>query len=620
MMTPDTRQDKAFLTLSLGPVQPFIAAARTVRDLWSGSYLLSWLAFQAARPVRDAGGQFVFPALEGNPLLALERGQRPKVAEMLAPCLPNRFTAIIAADKAEELAANCEESFRRAWKDVCDKVYQLLTRLVEEKGVVHSRGWAQLWNDQVDSFWEVRSTVLPWAACDAATLDRLLEAQPAAAGADDPLYPQRMDLLGRLAEARRSVRHLPPYSPEGDVPQKCTILGTYEQLGPAILKESRDFWKDFAAKVHYRGTHTRPNERLCAVSLVKRFSWAACFADELKLEAKALRFDDTATEAARLWLGDKNDPERIQPDKIRKDTGDWSGQWLHWTRPDQAKDEAPVPPAVWEAIQRRKRRHPEPVPTYYALLVMDGDDMGKWLRGEKGVALGRDLHQCLSRALTHFALAEAPRAVEENHHGTLIYAGGDDVLALLPTRVALACARDLEQRYRENWKKQVPTPDGRTGTVSAGLAIVHAKEDLRFALSAARGAENAAKDAGKDRLGVRVCRRSGEHTSAVLPWGLAPQLEKLVVAFAGGISDRWAYRLRGELPTLAGELVPQGAFRAETRRLLLRIEAEKKRKEQFCSDVLAFLDDLSSRRSTRCEVDFLNLCQTAAFLARGRDE
>jgi CRISPR-associated protein Cmr2 len=623
-MPPDSRHDKAFLTFSLGPVQTFIAAARTVRDLWSGSYLLSWLTFQATRPVRDAGrdagGQFVFPALEGNPLLALEQGQRPKVAEMLAPCLPNRFTAIVDADKAEELAAKCADAFRKGWEEVCGKVHQRLAGLVEEKKIVHSASWDRLWKDQVDSFWEVRTTVLPWAACDAGALDRLVELPAAVAGAADRLYVGRMDLLGRLAEARRSVRHVPAYRATGEVPQKCTILGTYEQMGPALLKESRAFWEDFARKVRYRGTHTRANERLCAISLVKRFAWAAFFVDELRLRPEELRFDDTATEAARLWLTDPQYPEPIRPDEMRRECGDWSGQWLHWTRQDQAKDEDPVPGPVWEAIQQRKRHHPEPVPTYYAVLMMDGDDMGKWLRGEKGLALGQDLHQRLSKALTRFALRIAQQTVEYQHPGTLIYAGGDDVLALLPTRAALECARDLNQRYAENWGKDLSTPDGKTGTLSAGVAIVHFKEDLRFALHAARDAEKAAKAAGKDRLGITVCRRSGEHTAATLPWDLVPQLDELVQEFAKGISDRWTYRLRAELPTLAGVEVPKEAFPAETKRLLLRLEAEKKRKEAFCGKVLSFLASLSGGSRPRCEVDFLNLCQSASFLARGRDE
>jgi CRISPR-associated protein Cmr2 len=35
----------AFLLFQIGPVQDFIAQARSTRDLWSGSYLLSWMNF-----------------------------------------------------------------------------------------------------------------------------------------------------------------------------------------------------------------------------------------------------------------------------------------------------------------------------------------------------------------------------------------------------------------------------------------------------------------------------------------------------------------------------------------------------------------------------------------------
>ena len=47
--------DLAFLSFSLGPVQSFIASARTVRDLWTGSYLLSFLTFEAMRPILEKG-------------------------------------------------------------------------------------------------------------------------------------------------------------------------------------------------------------------------------------------------------------------------------------------------------------------------------------------------------------------------------------------------------------------------------------------------------------------------------------------------------------------------------------------------------------------------------------
>ncbi len=61
----------AYLSFALGPVQSLIRAARSVRNLWSGSALLSWLAFQAMPPVLEQLGPtaFVYPALRGSPLV-----------------------------------------------------------------------------------------------------------------------------------------------------------------------------------------------------------------------------------------------------------------------------------------------------------------------------------------------------------------------------------------------------------------------------------------------------------------------------------------------------------------------------------------------------------------------
>ena len=52
------------LTLSIGPVQGFIASARRSRDLWSGSWLLSEMAKAAAKRLFEAGAQMVFPFVD----------------------------------------------------------------------------------------------------------------------------------------------------------------------------------------------------------------------------------------------------------------------------------------------------------------------------------------------------------------------------------------------------------------------------------------------------------------------------------------------------------------------------------------------------------------------------
>ena len=68
----------ALLLFQLGPVQDFIAQARSTRDLWSGSYLLSWLIAHAMKAVTDQVGPdaVIFPSLRGNGIFdALHRDE-----------------------------------------------------------------------------------------------------------------------------------------------------------------------------------------------------------------------------------------------------------------------------------------------------------------------------------------------------------------------------------------------------------------------------------------------------------------------------------------------------------------------------------------------------------------
>lgn len=697
----------ALLTFVLGPVQPFIAAARTVRDLWTGSYLLAWLTFAAMRPILQECGPaaILSPSLRGNPLMdhwlrELPFDESPQAPRLLAapglvpppaaepllsPCLPNRFTAFVPwgqeGTTAHELAAQCEKACRAAWGEVCDAVRRRFDQELRRREVPHADGWDRWWDDQVGSFFEVHTATLPINDCTDETLGRLLSETgcledaleyidlfrvrglAACIPADHrPSYPAdqagpwmgMMDLVGRLLAAQRALRPLPDYRPDGDGPWpgKCSLLGTYEQLGPADRERANAFWDgvtNYAFSID--GTRLRDNDRLCAVSLVKRFAWAAYFRPTFRLDWHDLRYPDTATVAATCWLRQAE----ITPD----DTDNWSGQWLHWSQPDQDEEEDPIPDGLWRRIRDARQKHGRP-PAYYAVLMLDGDHMGQWLRGALGpkvrevlhprmvryfeglpnTAVGLDARRpigpafqaALSEALTNFALHFVPRIVRE-HAGTLIYAGGDDVLALLPTTQALACAAELNRVYRQNWDAQSDRLlMGERATVSAGIAVAHYKEDLRAALAAARAAEKQAKAAGRNALCVRVVRRSGEDSSAVVGWEQAGALQELVDDFVSpgpgreGASDRWAYRLRAELVTL--DALGDGPFRAELVRLLGRVEQAP---EGFARRVVGLWDAYTRfcQQPERCgdngpmiaaRTFFVTLCQSASFLARGRDE
>ena len=638
--TMSTNSDTALLMFKLGPVQPFIESARTLRDLWTGSYLLSWLTAHAMVPLIQSNATFITPHVTAtNPLLRIVLNETTGDEAATLSCLPHTFAALVPVLHAESLRQACIEKCEREW----NKIAVAVKHAIQPTMSAAFAPWADNWDAQVGSYFEFRCVTLPLSEATTAVLDELRVAEDDSQSTpEDKLWSRQWNLLGALMDVARSVRHVPEYAPRADggrFPVKCSLLGSFEQMGPANLDASKAFWAKLtklkADKTNapgwdgFHGTRLQASDKLCAISLVKRFAWPAYFAKtpDPKLPARLgvhvhqLRFTDTATMAARNWL---NDGEILDPHQVRADYKRWSGQWLHWSE-SKNDDDDDCPDEVWHTIlsKRRSDKQGKP-PTYYALLHMDGDSMGKFFQGDEGKTFGDGMARFkeITKRLTSFT--QQVRDLVLAHSGELIYAGGDDVFAILPTETAVACARALHVAFRED---NCLKPDA---SLSGGIAVVHYKEDLRFALQQVREAEKKAKRISKphgksdvkNALALTVCRRSGEHTTVVLGWAQTELLTKLVNDFIDEVSDRWAYKLRTELPTL--RFLPLHAARAETLRLVGRTE---KATEEFKETIGALFDsyqsELKDPKRNWPDGDilegFVTLCQSASFLARGRD-
>jgi len=135
----------ALLAVSLGPVQAFIAASRSTSDLWSGSHLLSRLAWEAMRVICERLGPeaILFPRLRGVPQVDLWlREQMGLRAELFKDCewtksasdanplfaaaLPNRFTAIVPAGQAGDLAEAITAAVRKWVREQGEAAYKAL--------------------------------------------------------------------------------------------------------------------------------------------------------------------------------------------------------------------------------------------------------------------------------------------------------------------------------------------------------------------------------------------------------------------------------------------------------------------------------------------------------------
>ncbi len=217
--------------------------------------------------------------------------------------------------------------------------------------------------------------------------------------------------------------------------------------------------------------------------------------------------------------------------------------------------------------------------TYYGMLMMDGDRMGAWLAGgddyaisyresfhpdvRKGFdnhsrrqpllqayaaqkrALSPNRHIAVSGALNDFSLVVARHVVEAEHLGRLIYAGGDDVLAMLPVADLLPAMQRLRVAYsghdpahrpgdREglalrNGYALLDTPNagrrlmrmmGERATASCGAVVAHHQAPLASVMRELRLAEKRAKgEGGRDAFSLTIVKRSGGALCVTAKWG-----------------------------------------------------------------------------------------------------
>jgi CRISPR-associated protein Cmr2 len=143
------------------------------------------------------------------------------------------------------------------------------------------------------------------------------------------------------------------------------------------------------------------------------------------------------------------------------------------------------------------------------------------------------LHAAISEALANFALKAVPFVVEKLHAGRLVYAGGDDVLALLPLADVLPAAHKLRalfsgeaKRFGNDilvefgskqwtgwleWEKRKLLTMGNRATASIGIVVAHRLHPLRDVLRQGREAEEDAKELyERNAICVRWLKRSGE--------------------------------------------------------------------------------------------------------------
>ncbi|MDD2919544.1 type III-B CRISPR-associated protein Cas10/Cmr2 [Rhodoferax sp.] len=549
------------LHFTISPVQTFIGQSRRTRDLWSSSFLLSWLSGVAMAQVHKSGGRILFPSvLDGDAitddLLRAILGNADKAP--FIGTLPNRFKAEVAADFDP---SKCSDAVHTKWGELATLVRQRFLPLtaLKDKNLIFVPSKKQknpnaqnktltesLWDQQVANFWDVQwvKGVAPADGGDARWLDR-----------------------------RKNWRqHIQPDQQEpGDacslMPGSVELSGHIRSRSQELRKKQDDFWA--AVRDHVPGVHhgqgprnpgpgrlnLRDDERLCAVAFVKRL-WPKLHPDDIKevlgwvpdrITQSAGNWPSTAYMAALPWIKkvyaeadparrarcdayvDALNAARVHPSAAKTQEGLFSetlnqiegiearpyfctldGQLFYEDGLQAAAKEGLLAPNSVLPLQKQLAKiDPDGKPSpFYAVLRMDGDNVGKLIGREAGA---------VSRALSDFA-GKVQRIVDTEHHGAALYAGGDDVLALLPLDDAIGCAQALRHAYQEAMHRQQLD-----GTISAGIVFAHYHLPLSFVMAeSSRLLDDIAKtENGRNSVAVTVHKPGGQHLQWVACWDAA---------------------------------------------------------------------------------------------------
>lgn len=505
---------------------------------------------------------------------------------------PNKFIFLCPHDKVRDMAAEIEKSVQDKWIEISSAVKEKIQKITSA-----GERFSSLWDTQIEDFWK-----FSWASSKLAELADKDSLEKLVSG---DIVEKEYNLLNSFSAKfeNKSVRMYTSthslvqsvLAAEKNKPSKikrpqqgikCPLCGEREVLndfgfsGKTSAKEYSDsvdaFWKKIAGwdEKESENKNIRENERLCAVCAVKRFIPIVSknFAKDSILQnvfksRNGERFPSTTEMAAKDYILRLSQKIAIKSDEYKNII-----DLLH-NEDNSVEDTTETSSLLKDAeIQGIKYTNKD---KYYAVLLMDGDKMGDLINGETLSATWKDilhedltkkiedgsvkkadslkqilnkrrslnpaLHAMISDSLNNFARFGVQPSVK-NAKGELIYAGGDDVCAVLPLKNALSCAKKISEaytlsfaKYTENGAEPIEKLDFNGGiekvgyhlgsgaekiSISGAVIIAHHKEPLREVIQDAhRVLDSVAKEkSGRNAVAVRLKKRSGGDRDFSCKW------------------------------------------------------------------------------------------------------
>ena len=629
------------ILFTITPVQKFITTARKTEDLWLGSYILSHLNATAIHQIyAKEGVNIIYPSIEK--VSPFESWQN---ADITLPSFPNLFLAMsenLSIGELTQTMRYVEATVQCEFEKMAKHAVEIFVKTVN-KGTWDDTYANQLFKKQVKHFFE-----LYWVV----------------SGRDSEEYKEWYALTGTRLASAKNCRTFYQIDESG---RKCSLCGDREIFHNG-KGDPMKWWRWFTQR---RAKYCRQDEALCTVCLTKRL--AGEYFGKKHPEIKDLSFPSTSEVAAADFklriAGDKDAKKKygefvelvralknandkrleVNVDPVRKlkeplEKKNIDGDWLFeesFSEPNLERYHGISKKAQMEqrvVINQCNRLRRELIndhigfdpSLYFAVIVLDGDGMGETIsRAEDW-----EVHTAISSKLNEYT-TKVRQIVDGDYLGKLIYAGGDDVLALanLGDLLKILC--------RLRW--DFPNLNGQenpASTASAGVCIAHCKVPLGDVLNRARIMEREAKSVdGKNALGIALLKHSGNISQTVFKWEYkvedAENIDMIKVSQnlvelikTGEVSKKFMYTFRDlftRLTSRDGLLELPGIIESELERLIRRATSEKFRSDaEIQQRIDKNVQDLTTMLANRLIKfdDFICFLEIINFIARGgkRDE
>lgn len=569
---------------TLGPVQGFIAQARKTRDLAAGSQILTELMRAACGEFENQGGAVIFPA-----------------DWQTAQSLTHRMLGSISENvKLQDIGSAVAKATDKAWEEISKEALGTLLKPL---------GFDEQIAQHLETYWVFVPRTGNYAH-DYKHIERSLGAVKNARPVQQYTYQGHLGEMGRkcsLDGARNVKFYRKSENDKEAFPRKL-----FQQQGEVVLLH-----KALGIGLLSNG------EGLSAVSFVKRqygvkklaqiVSTAGIAAMEFENQINASTLK-SKYDVFKACFNNTWDEQLLYSENYT------DSYWAEQDIEDSCKFSSPAVALehLTELYREAKQLKP-PIKkphSYYALLLFDGDSMGKWISGEHLADPSQieAFHGELSEKLAIFA--KWAYDYVKSPCGQAIYAGGDDFLGFVNLEHLIPVLQELRAEFTRtvsnNLHSKFQFKPGKELTFTAGIVIAHYKSPLHAVLGKARAAEKEGKrryeEEGKNGFCFSVMKKSGEEEQAFGRFGTdtLTQWQQVIDALREDFSDKFLRAIHDEFSTLLDWRKPEkgldieiGMIELEIKRLIGRACLKRgKEKEEKVNELYEVLEKLLRQNKT----------------------